>query len=124
MIKRKNRHRAIEAICDQKSGTAEALRSEIAAEIEAINIPPGYTMEWGGEYEDSKRANASVLGNMPLTMLFMVLIVIMLFNAIRQPLIIFLCLPLALIGVTGGLLGANMPLGFMAILGFISLTAC
>lgn len=122
IIKRINRERAIEAICDQKSGTAEALRTAIAQEIEAIPLPTGYTLEWGGEYEDSNDANQSVLVNMPLTMLLMVLIVIMLFNALRQPLIIFLCLPLAVIGVTAGLLASGMPLGFMAILGFISLT--
>ena len=51
----------------------------------------------------------------------MVLIVIFLFNAIRTPLIIFLTVPLALIGVTWGLLIFRQPFGFMALLGFLSL---
>ncbi len=46
----------------------------------------------------------------------------MLFNAIRQPLIIFLCLPLAVIGVTAGLLVTKQPFGFMSLLGFLSLS--
>jgi multidrug efflux pump subunit AcrB len=52
----------------------------------------------------------------------MVVIVIFLFNALRQALIIWLCVPLAIIGVTPGLLLAGESFGFMALLGFLSLT--
>jgi multidrug efflux pump subunit AcrB len=51
----------------------------------------------------------------------MVLVVIFLFNSIKKPLVIFLTVPLALIGVTAGLLGFSQPFGFMALLGFLSL---
>lgn len=53
--------------------------------------------------------------------LIMVLITIMLFNSLRQSLIIWLVVPLALIGITLGLLSTNQPFGFMAILGSLSL---
>ena len=52
----------------------------------------------------------------------MVLIVIALFNDLRQPAVIWLTVPLALIGVTAGLLLTNQPFGFMALLGFMSLS--
>ena len=52
----------------------------------------------------------------------MILISIVLFNNLRQPLIIWLCVPLALIGVTLGLLSTGQPFGFMALLGFLSLS--
>ena len=52
----------------------------------------------------------------------MILVVIGLFNALRQPLVIWLCVPLALIGVTAGLLLTRQPFGFMALLGFMSLS--
>jgi multidrug efflux pump subunit AcrB len=52
----------------------------------------------------------------------MVLIVIFMFNAFRQPLIIWLTVPLALIGVTAGLLLLKQPFGFMALLGLMSLS--
>jgi multidrug efflux pump subunit AcrB len=52
----------------------------------------------------------------------MVLIVVALFNALRQPLVIWLTVPLGLIGVTGGLLLTKQPFGFMALLGFMSLS--
>jgi len=51
----------------------------------------------------------------------MVFIVICLFNSLKQPAIIFLTVPLALIGVSFGLLVTGQPFGFMALLGFLSL---
>jgi multidrug efflux pump subunit AcrB len=45
-----------------------------------------------------------------------------LFNAMRQPLVIWLTVPLAIIGVTVGLLMTDQPFGFMALLGFLALS--
>jgi multidrug efflux pump subunit AcrB len=54
--------------------------------------------------------------------LAMFLITIMLFNAVRAPLVIWATVPLAIIGVTSGLLLMNKPFGFMALLGLLSLS--
>jgi multidrug efflux pump subunit AcrB len=59
---------------------------------------------------------------LPIFFLIMILIVIGLFDGIRVPLVIFLTVPLALIGVTAGLLATGQPFGFMALLGFLSLS--
>jgi multidrug efflux pump subunit AcrB len=83
---------------------------------------PGYFMAWGGEMEDSSRAQASLATSIPIFFGIMVLIVIFLFNAFRQPLIIWLTVPLSLIGVTVGLLLFKQPFGFMALLGLMSLS--
>jgi len=83
---------------------------------------PEYFLAWGGEAEDQARAQASLAASLPVFFGMMVLIVIFLFNAFRQPLIIFLTVPLAIIGVSGGLLSFSQPFGFMALLGFLSLT--
>jgi len=83
---------------------------------------PGYFMAWGGELEDSSRAQASLAASIPIFFGIMVLIVIFLFNAVRQPLIIWLTVPLSLIGVTVGLLTFKQPFGFMALLGLMSLS--
>ena len=50
------------------------------------------------------------------------MLIIILFNSIKKPAIIFLTVPLALIGVTVGLLVFDQPFGFMALLGFLSLS--
>lgn len=52
----------------------------------------------------------------------MVLMTVLLFNKIRNPLIIWLTVPLSIIGVSAGLLLTGQPFGFMALLGFLSLS--
>ena len=58
----------------------------------------------------------------PTFVVLMLLVTVGLFNSLRQPAIIWLCVPLALIGVTAGLLLTSQPFGFMALLGFLSLS--
>ena len=65
---------------------------------------------------------AEFLASLPFFLLAMVLIVIALFNSLRLPLVIWLTVPLSVIGVTAGLLSTNQPFGFMALLGFMSLS--
>ena len=83
---------------------------------------PGYFMAWSGEMEDSADATAKLADNIPLYFGMMILAVIFLFNALRQPAIIWLTVPLSLIGVTAGLLMFKQPFGFMALLGLMSLS--
>ena len=82
----------------------------------------GYYIAWGGEAEDSARATGGLAVSMPIFFGMMILIVIFLFNAFKQPLIIWLTVPLAIIGVTVGLLLFGQPFGFMALLGLLSLS--
>ena len=82
---------------------------------------PGYYIAWGGEVEDSARAGASLAKSIPIFFGIMVLLVVFLFNSIKKTLIIWLTVPLAIIGVTAGLLLLNQPFGFMALLGIMSL---
>jgi multidrug efflux pump subunit AcrB len=105
-------------------GYTDLLRREflLVQDVAKIELPPDYTLEWGVEYEDSAEAQAGLAASLPVFLLIMVLVVIGLFNSLRQPLIIWLCVPLALIGVTAGLLITGQPFGFMALLGFLSLS--
>ena len=122
IVKRIDRKRTITVKCTPRTGNANAILTSIMPKIEAIELPPDYKLEWGGEYEESRKAQAGLLKSLPIFVLLMVLIVIVLFDAVRQPLIIWLCVPLAIIGVTAGLLITSQPFGFMALLGFLSLS--
>ncbi len=82
---------------------------------------PGYSMAWGGDAESSAKAGASLAATVPIFFGLMVLIIIWLFNSIKKTLVIWLTVPLAIIGVTVGLLMLNQPFGFMALLGLLSL---
>lgn len=121
IIMRRDRKPTITVYADPITGPASVLFAQVRPQIEAIELPSGYEMEWGGEYEDSGNAQAGLAASLPMFVMVMVLITILLFNSLRQPLIIWLVVPLALIGVTVGLLSTNQPFGFMSLLGFLSL---
>jgi len=121
IIMRKDRKRTLIVHADQKTGPASVLFERVRPKIEAIEMPQGYALEWGGEYEDSNNAIAAIAKPLPYFVLMMVLVVVALFNALRQPLIIWLTVPLAIIGVAMGLIATQNPFDFMAVLGFMSL---
>jgi multidrug efflux pump subunit AcrB len=125
IIVRKNRKRMLTVMADPDilgEETASTLQKRLQPQIEAIEMPSGYSIEWGGEYESSGDAQKSLFSTMPMGYLFMFLITVFLFNSVKEPLIVWLTVPLALIGVTTGLLALNTPFGFMALLGFLSLS--
>ncbi|UTV28712.1 efflux RND transporter permease subunit [Photobacterium atrarenae] len=125
LIARKNRKRMLTIMADPDplgEETAATVQTRIQPAIEALDFPPGYALEWGGEYESSADAQASLFQTMPMGYLFMFLITIFLFNKVKEALIVWATVPLAVIGVTTGLLLLNTPFGFMALLGFLSLS--
>lgn len=123
VIKREDRIWKIKVQSDPKgSELPSALLSRLRPDIEAIHLPDGYLMEWGGEFGDSSESQGDLASTIPLGFLAMVLVVVVLFRRIRQPLLIWLVVPLSLIGVVAGLVGTGLPLDFMGILGLLSLS--
>lgn len=120
---RADRVLTIKAQCDPVSGVlASDLQSRIRPQIDAIDLPDGYRLKWEGEAGDSADANASLASTIPLGLLAMILVVVVLFNAIRQPIVIWSIVPLAIVGVVVGLVITQTPLEFMGILGLLSLS--
>jgi len=123
IIRRENRFPLIKAQCDPPAGQLSApLFERLRPQIEAIELPPGYQLEWHGEYKASREANAGLATSTPYGFAAMVLAVLVMFNAFRQTAVIWLTVPLAVVGVAIGLLVFQAPFEFMAILGFLSLT--
>lgn len=120
-IYRINRMRALTVEADSGSGSAAALFGRIREKIESLPLPAGTTMEWGGEYENSQKAQGGLMGMIPVALMVIVVILVALFNGLRQPLIILLCLPLSIIGLSVGLLVMGKSFDFLALLGFLSL---
>jgi multidrug efflux pump subunit AcrB len=118
---RRDRFPTITVHADPRTDLPSQLLSRVREQIEAIPLPEGYSLEWGGEEEDSREARAALAQPLPMVMAIMVFIVMCLFNSIRQTLLVWLIVPLAIIGVTGGLLLTGQPFGFMALLGVLSL---
>ncbi len=122
VIIRRDRVRTITAQAESAAGSGQELMNRIREDIEAIELPPGYRMEWGGEYEKSRDSQAEVFSGVPISFMLMAVVVVGLFSTLGQPLIILLVLPLAMIGVTAGLLFTGQPFGFLALLGTLSLS--
>ena len=120
MIWRWDRRRAI-TVQAVPADLATVFRADIVDAIDAIELPPGYSMMWDGEFRSSKDAQESLIPGMVPAFIVMGLIIVGLFNAYRPPLIIVCVIPFALIGVTVGLLLTGQPFGFVALLGAMSL---
>lgn len=122
-IWRRNRVRTITVQCEVDfSVTANDVRREIVQEINAIQLPQGYSMFWLGEYYEQQKNNKAIMGNLPVTGLLMLMICVFLFGNIKIPAMIFLSLPFAFIGIVPGLLLTGKTYGFISIVGTISLT--
>lgn len=123
LIRRRDRVRTLTVQAEPAAGLTpmDALGS-IRASIEAIPLAPGYRLEWGGEYENSTEAQASLGSQLPLSLLVMLVISVLLFGKVRQPLIIWLVVPMAVCGVVAGLLFTGLPFSFTALLGLLSLS--
>ncbi len=121
VLRSRDRIRTIIASSNPTGELATPLFSRIRPQIEALELPPGYSLSWGGEYEDTQKAQNGLGRSLPVGFLLMILTSILLFGKLRQPLIIWLTVPLAIVGITAGLLGANGAFDFMSLLGALSL---
>ena len=122
VLRGRDRRQTIIASCNPvNAADASALFQRLRPQIEALELPAGYQLEWGGEYEDQTNAESSLSRALPSGFLLMILTTILLFGKVRQPLIIWLTVPLAIIGITAGLLALDGAFDFMGLLGALSL---
>ena len=122
LVIRSNGQRAMRAQCEPASGvSAQSARESILADIENIELPLGYNVQWWGEHKASSESTKYLFKNFPLAIILMIAILILLFQDFRKPIIILLCIPLILIGVVFGILLSGKEFGFVAIVGILGL---
>jgi multidrug efflux pump subunit AcrB len=120
-VRSRDRNQTIIASCNPTEELATPLFERLRLQIEAMELPAGYSLAWGGEYEDSQNAQKGLGASLPVGFLLMILTSIFLFGKLRQPAIIWLTVPLAIIGITAGLLMTGGAFDFMSLLGALSL---
>lgn len=121
-IWRRNKTRSIKVQANIPVGiTAKTVRNKFKDEIENINLPEGYTLRWGGEYFEEIRNVKALLSSLPLTSIFMFTICVLLFASLVESILIFLILPLSIIGIAPGLFLTGKSFGFVSIIGLIAL---
>lgn len=125
VIKRRDRKRMMTVMADHdmlSDETAAQVFARVRGLVEAISLPDGYELTWGGEYESKNKAQAPIFSSLPLGYGLMFIITILLFNSVKLATVIWTTVPLAIIGVTFGFLTTDIPFGFMSLLGLLSLS--
>ena len=97
----------------------KGLSSDVAAF--KSNLPAGYDVVAGGTVEESAKAEASIFAVFPLMILIMITILMVQLQSFQRLFLVLATAPLALIGVAAALLISRAPMGFVAILGVVSL---
>jgi len=88
---------------------------------EQVSIPPAYTLEWGGQFENLERASARLLIVVPVALLLIFVLLYGTFNAAGPALLIFLNVPFAAVGGVLALTVRGLPFSISAGIGFIAL---
>ncbi len=86
-----------------------------------VNLPPGYYVEWGGQFKLQQAANNRLAVVMPITLFIIFILLFSNFNSFKNALLIFLNVPMALIGGIVALWLAGLNLSVPASVGFIAL---
>jgi multidrug efflux pump subunit AcrB len=124
LIWRRNRLPTITIQAEVPSNLQPAtVNAQLSKDIEAYRatLPPGYDVAIGGATEDSAKSQASIFAVVPLMIVLMVTILMVQLMSFQRLIMVLVTAPLALIGVAAALLLFNKPMGFVAILGILSL---
>lgn len=97
------------------------LTKELQTAIDKFDIPSGYDVSFGGDFESINESFNDLYRSMIVGVILIAFCIILEFNSFRQALIIMLTLPMALIGVFPGLLILGLNLSFPAFLGVVAL---
>jgi len=101
---------------------ASQLLAEVRPRIETIQLPQGYRVEYGGEYENQGETFREMLKALAVSQLLIFLILMLQFRSLANPLIVMTAIPLSFVGCGLGLILTGNPFSFSAFLGLISLT--
>lgn len=89
---------------------------------EQLDLPDGYWLDYGGTFEQLQSASQRLMIVVPLTLLLILGLLFSAFNSVRDALIVFSGVPLALTGGVLALVLRDMPLSISAAVGFIALS--
>jgi heavy metal efflux system protein len=100
-------------------GFVEEAEAKVAA---ALQFPPGYYMEWGGNFRNLQEARGRLLVLTPVALLLVLMMIYAAFGSLSETLLVFSCVPLALVGGVVGLIANGLPFSISAGVGFIALS--
>lgn len=122
-ISRENSERRVGIEANVRGRDLESFVLEAQREVDrTVKLPPGYRLEWGGVYENLQEGKLRLAVAVPVTFLIIFSLLYVTFGKLRQALLIFSGIPLALTGGVFALVLRGMPFSISAGVGFIAVS--
>ncbi|CAL66268.1 CusA/CzcA family heavy metal efflux RND transporter [Christiangramia forsetii] len=121
-IQRDNAKRRVTIGFNVRNRDVQSIVDDIKSIIgDNIDLPAGYYVTYGGQFQNLKEANQRLLIALPIALLLILILLYFTFGSIKQSLLIFTAIPLSAIGGVFALLLRGMPFSISAGVGFIAL---
>lgn len=122
-INREDSNRRSAVLINLRGRDTESFVNEAKAAVEkSVQVPQGYFVQWGGNFKNLQEARARLLILTPISLVIVLLMIYAAFGSIGQTLLIFLCVPFALVGGILSLVLNGLPFSISAGVGFIALS--
>ncbi|MBI2521879.1 MAG: efflux RND transporter permease subunit [Bdellovibrio sp.] len=120
---REETKRRIAILINPRGRDTESFVREAQASVEKeLKLPSGYYMEWGGNFKNLSAAKLRLALMAPIALLLVLMMIYAAFRNVVETLLIFLCVPMALVGGVLGLQLNGIPFSVSAGVGFIALS--
>ncbi|XDD50723.1 efflux RND transporter permease subunit [Leptospira sp. WS92.C1] len=121
-ISRNKSRRFVAVSVNLRGRDLEGFYGEAKEKISSIGIPKGYSVFWGGQIENLKKAKEKLSVILPSTLLMIFVVLYLGLRSVRQALLVFFCVPFALTGGIWLLFLRGMDLSVSAFVGCIALS--
>ena len=122
-IQRDAAHRRAALMVNLETSDVEGwVRAAEAAIKQKVQLPHGYTVEFGGQFEHLQKARARLTIVVPAALLLIFVLIFMAFGSARQALLVYTGVPLAVTGGVFALWARGMPFSITAAVGFVALS--
>lgn len=122
-VNRENSSRRSAVMINLRGRDTESFVEEARALVaEKVKMPDGYYVEWGGNFKNLQQAKSRLLVLTPIAFALVLMMIYAAFGSFPQTLLIFSCVPLALVGGVVNLLIMGLPFSISAGIGFIALS--
>ena len=123
LVQREAGQRRSAILVNLRGRDVESFVNEAHAKIrEQVKMPQGYFVEFGGQFKNLQQAQARLRIVVPMALLLILVLIFFSFQSLRQAVLIFVCVPLAITGGIFALALRDMPFSISAAVGFIALS--
>ncbi|WP_374000390.1 efflux RND transporter permease subunit [Bdellovibrio bacteriovorus] len=122
-INREDSNRRSAVLINLRGRDTESFVNEAKQVVEQkVKLPQGYYLQWGGNFKNLQEARSRLLVLTPIALILVLLMIYAAFRSVGQTMLIFSCIPFALVGGVVGLIANGLPFSISAGVGFIALS--